>query len=53
VADHGIRRVDRFTGRYLCAVEQWAAEPVDPFFNVNTPEDLIEADRLAASHPGL
>ena len=53
VADEGIRRIDRFTGRYSCAVEQWAADPVDPFFNVNTPEDLTEADRLVALHPGL
>jgi molybdopterin-guanine dinucleotide biosynthesis protein A len=53
VADEGIRRIDRFTGRYACAVEQWAAEPVDPFFNVNTPEDLAEADRLIGIHPGL
>ena len=53
VADEGIRRIDRFTGRYSCAVEQWAAEPVDPYFNVNTPEDLAEADRLVATHPGL
>ena len=51
--DEGIRRIDRFTGRYACAVEQWATEPVDPFFNVNTPEDLAEADRLVALHPGL
>jgi molybdopterin-guanine dinucleotide biosynthesis protein A len=53
VAVEGIRRIDRFTGRHSCAVEQWAADPVDPFFNVNTPEDLIEADRLVAIHPGL
>jgi molybdopterin-guanine dinucleotide biosynthesis protein A len=53
VAEQGIRRIDRFTGRYACAVEQWATDPVDPFFNVNTPEDLAEADRLVAIHPGL
>jgi molybdenum cofactor guanylyltransferase len=53
VAVQGIRRIDRFTGRYPCAVEQWIAEPVDPFFNVNTLEDLAEADRLAAIHPEL
>jgi molybdenum cofactor guanylyltransferase len=53
VADHGIRRIDRFTGRYACAVEQWSTEPVDPFFNVNTPEDLAEADRLVGLHPDL
>jgi molybdopterin-guanine dinucleotide biosynthesis protein A len=53
VADQGIRGIDRFTGRYSRAVENWATEPADPFFNVNTPEDLAEADRLVAIHPGL
>ncbi len=33
VVVQGIRRIDRFTGRYSCAVEQWATDPVDPFFN--------------------
>ena len=28
---------------------EWPAEPVDPFFNVNTPEDLDEAEALLAS----
>lgn len=30
------------------AVIDWPAEPYDPFFNVNTPEDLAEAERIAA-----
>jgi molybdopterin-guanine dinucleotide biosynthesis protein A len=29
----------------------WPTTPVDPFFNVNTPEDAAAADRLAAQHP--
>jgi len=53
VAERGIRRIDVFTGRYPLALEQWATEPVDPFFNVNTPEDLVEADRLVNAHAGL
>jgi molybdopterin-guanine dinucleotide biosynthesis protein A len=53
VAEEGIRRIDRFTGRYGCAVEEWAADPIDPFFNVNTPDDLAEADRLVGLHAGL
>jgi molybdopterin-guanine dinucleotide biosynthesis protein A len=53
VADQGIRRIDRFTGRYPLAVEDWPTDPVDPFFNVNTPEDLAEADRIVALHPRL
>ncbi len=53
VAEHGIRRIDRFTQRYTCAVVDWPAESVDPFFNVNTPEDLAEANRLVSIHPEL
>jgi len=53
VAEEGIRKVDAFTQRYPCSPVDWPTEPVDPFFNVNTPEDLIEADRLVALHPGL
>ena len=42
----GLRKVGAFTDG--AALAEWAAEPVDPFFNVNTPEDLAEADRVAA-----
>jgi hypothetical protein len=28
----------------------WPAEPVDPFFNVNTPEDAAQAQALAAKY---
>ncbi len=49
----GIRRIDRFTEPYPRAVVEWNATPVDPFFNVNTPEDLAEADRLVRTYPDL
>ena len=44
-----IRKVDVWTARYRLAVVEWAAEPVDPFFNANRPEDLAEAERMMAS----
>lgn len=44
----GERKVDRWTARHGCAVVAWYAHPYDPFFNVNTPEDLAEAERLAS-----
>jgi molybdenum cofactor guanylyltransferase len=53
VAGEGIRKVGRFMQRYPCVAVDWPADPVDPFFNVNTPDDLTEADRLMAVHPGL
>jgi molybdenum cofactor guanylyltransferase len=44
----GLRKVQGWTGRYRVATVAWLADPVDPFFNVNTVEDLAEAERLAA-----
>ena len=31
-------------------IADWPATPVDPFFNVNTPEDVAEAERIAAQY---
>ena len=42
------RKIDRFTARYRLATVSWSAEPVDPFFNANSPQDLAEAERLLA-----
>jgi molybdopterin-guanine dinucleotide biosynthesis protein A len=42
----GIRRVQDWTGRHRVATVAWPAKPLDPFFNVNTVEDLAEAERL-------
>jgi molybdopterin-guanine dinucleotide biosynthesis protein A len=35
------------------AIADWPTRPVDPFFNVNTPEDVAEAERIAAQDPGV
>ncbi len=51
LVDDDIRKIDRFTADYDCAVVEWPAAPLDPFFNVNTPEDLAEAERLVAANP--
>ena len=42
----GERKIDRFTGRFGCATAEWLSLPHDPFFNVNTPEDLLEAEAM-------
>ena len=42
----GERKIDRWTARHGCAHADWPAEPVDPFFNANAPDDLAEAGRL-------
>jgi molybdopterin-guanine dinucleotide biosynthesis protein A len=43
----GVHKVDAWTGRFRRAVATFPAEPIDPFFNANTPEQLAEAERLA------
>jgi len=47
-----IRKIDRWTARYKLATVSWAAAPLDPFFNANTVEDIVEAERLAALDGG-
>ena len=51
LGDDGLRKIDIWTARHGVAVAEWPAEPVDPFFNVNTPEDAARAETLAAQYP--
>jgi molybdopterin-guanine dinucleotide biosynthesis protein A len=48
----GTRRIEAWTARHGVAVADWPTAPVDPFFNVNTPEDVALAERLAQQVPG-
>jgi molybdopterin-guanine dinucleotide biosynthesis protein A len=48
LADEGIRKVDLWTARHKLVAVEFAADPHDPFFNVNRPEDVEEAERIAA-----
>ena len=43
-----IRKIDRWTARFPLATVTWPTDPVDPFFNANTVDDIAEAERLAA-----
>ena len=45
--EEALRKVDMFTGRYRLAVAEFDADPYDPFFNANAPEDVVEAERIA------
>jgi molybdenum cofactor guanylyltransferase len=45
----GVRKVDQWTARFRLATVEFPDAPVDPFFNANRPEDLAEAERLAAA----
>ena len=45
-----MRKIDRWTARHGIAHSAWPAEPVDPFFNANTPEDVAEAEALVSRY---
>lgn len=46
VVEEKIAKVDAWTERYAMATVLFEDMPRDPFFNANTQEDLIEAERL-------
>jgi molybdopterin-guanine dinucleotide biosynthesis protein A len=46
--EEGESKVGAFMARHGVAIAEWPTEPVDPFFNVNTPGDAAEAERMAA-----
>jgi len=52
LVERGVRRVEAWIAGGRAVTVEFAAEfgdePVDPFFNVNRPEDLAEAERLIA-----
>jgi molybdopterin-guanine dinucleotide biosynthesis protein A len=49
MGENGIRKVDAWTSRYRLAVVDYPAEPLDPFFNTNRPDDLVAAETLVAA----
>ena len=50
LVNEGLRKIEAWTARHGVALAEWPAEPIDPFFNVNTPEDVAEAQRLVARY---
>jgi molybdopterin-guanine dinucleotide biosynthesis protein A len=50
LTQEGLHKIEVWTGRHGVAIADWPDTPVDPFFNVNTPEDAAAADRIAAQH---
>jgi molybdopterin-guanine dinucleotide biosynthesis protein A len=43
----GLRKIEVWTARHGIAIADWPDQPLDPFFNVNTPEDATKANALA------
>jgi molybdenum cofactor guanylyltransferase len=49
----GLRKIELWTARHGVAIAAWPDSPVDPFFNVNTPEDAAQAAEIAARFPDI
>ena len=47
LVEEDIRKVDIWTARHKLVAVEFATQPHDPFFNVNRPEDVVEAERIA------
>ena len=51
LVDEEVRKIDAWTARYNLVEVPFPTDPFDPFFNLNRPEDLDEAERLVAAQP--
>jgi molybdopterin-guanine dinucleotide biosynthesis protein A len=51
LVEDGLRKIELWTARHGIGIADWPDVPIDPFFNVNTPQDAARADALAAQHP--
>jgi molybdopterin-guanine dinucleotide biosynthesis protein A len=51
LTEEGLRKIELWTARHGVALADWPVQPVDPFFNVNTPEDAATAERIATQYP--
>jgi molybdopterin-guanine dinucleotide biosynthesis protein A len=52
LVEEDLRKIEVWTARHGIAVADWSDTPVDPFFNVNTPDDAARAQALAAQTAG-
>ena len=48
LVEEDLHKIEIWTARHGVAIADWPDTPVDPFFNVNTPEDAARAERIAA-----
>jgi molybdopterin-guanine dinucleotide biosynthesis protein A len=53
LVEEDLRKIEAWTARHGVAIADWPPAPFDPFFNVNTPEDAAEAERIAAQQCDL
>ena len=48
VVEEGVRKIVEWTGRFRLVEVDFPPNPIDPFHNVNSPEDLAEAEKILA-----
>jgi molybdopterin-guanine dinucleotide biosynthesis protein A len=48
LVDERLHKIEIWTARHGVAIAEWPDRPIDPFFNVNTPEDAQRAEEIAA-----
>jgi molybdopterin-guanine dinucleotide biosynthesis protein A len=52
LVEEDLRKIEVWTARHGVAIAEWPDQPIDPFFNVNTPEDAARAEQVAAQYYG-
>jgi molybdopterin-guanine dinucleotide biosynthesis protein A len=53
LVEEDMHKIETWTARHGIAIGDWPATPIDPFFNVNTPADVAEAEGIAAQQCDL
>lgn len=45
-----LHKIRAWTARFKLIEVSWSCEPYDPFFNMNSPEDVVEAEQIRLKH---
>jgi len=53
LVNENLHKIELWTARHGVGIADWPDTPVDPFFNVNTPDDARRAQALAAEFPNV
>jgi molybdopterin-guanine dinucleotide biosynthesis protein A len=53
LVSEGLHKIELWTARHGIGIADWPDTPIDPFFNVNTPEDAARAEDIAAQYPNV
>jgi molybdopterin-guanine dinucleotide biosynthesis protein A len=53
LVNQDLHKIEVWTARHGIAIAEWPDRPVDPFFNVNTPDDRARANDIALQQSGF